>query len=64
MSTGSFFLYAAMGAFAAVAVAIFEDRAEERAYARGIKDCQAGTPSYTVIVQNGVADTTYTYPSK
>ena len=37
---------------------------KDRGYARGVQDCQAGTPSFTVTVENGVADTTYVYPSK
>jgi ABC-type amino acid transport system permease subunit len=33
-----------------------------RGYARGVKDCQDGTPSYNVFYNNGKADTTYLYP--
>ena len=64
MSISSTLTFLVLGALSGVIIGVVEDAAEDRGYARGVRDCQAGTPSYTVTVENGVTDTTYVYPSK
>jgi hypothetical protein len=64
MSMQSLLPYVVAGAVLGVVVGLLVEKVENKAYARGVRDCQAGTPSYTVTVENGVADTTYVYPSK